>query len=280
MAAGADLRPQIPGRPTGLLSGHFTTHSILDVIPAYQELKRRGLTLAALRDPAVRHEIVCWVPDEMMARRLDGAYAKTHVLGDPPDYEPGPDRSLKGMAAAQGRSPIEVAYDAMLEDDGRALLYVPILGYADGDLEPIREMLMHPRSALGLADGGAHCGAICDAPMPTFMLTHWAARPDPGPAVVPLEPGRAQARPTTPPGCTASATAARSSSGMVGDLNVIDYEGLRVLPPRVVRDLPAGGSRLVQGASGYVATVKSGTVTFEDGEDTGARPGRLLRGGS
>ncbi len=107
------------------------------------------------------------------ADRLDQALRSTFALGCPPDYEPSPEQSLVGMAAATGRSAMAMAYDAMLEDDGRGLLYFPILNYSNGDLHPTREMLLHPRSALGLGDGGAHCGIICDASQPTFMLTHW-----------------------------------------------------------------------------------------------------------
>ncbi len=169
--------PQVAGRATGLLSGHHTTYSLFDAFPAYQELKAKQLSDAelaeALRDPAVRASILDWEPDAGTAEQLAGAYDRTFLLGDPPDYEPGPDRSLAGIAAASGRHPLEVAYDAMLVDDGQGLLYVPILNYAQGSLEPVREMFLHPRAASGLADGGAHCGVICDASMPTFMLTHW-----------------------------------------------------------------------------------------------------------
>jgi N-acyl-D-amino-acid deacylase len=175
---GADLWPQVAGRATGLLSGHQTTYSLFDMIPAYQALKARRLSNAdfelALRDPEVRRSIVEWVPgDAATAERMEKSYDATFVLGIPPDYEPGPERSLASIAAKSGRTPLEVAYDAMLDDGGRALLYVPILNYSSGSLEPAREMLLHPRAALGLADGGAHCGVICDAGQPTFMLSYW-----------------------------------------------------------------------------------------------------------
>ena len=164
---GADLWPQVAGRGFGLLSGHFTTYSLLDQIPAYQELKARGLSaddlVAALRTPEVRAAIESWQPDPDSAERMEQAYLTTFILGDPPEYEPGPERSLAGIAAATGRPALSVAYDAMLEDDGRGLLYVPILNYSDGDLHAAREMLLHPRAAAGLGDGGAHCGVICDA---------------------------------------------------------------------------------------------------------------------
>jgi N-acyl-D-aspartate/D-glutamate deacylase len=279
---GAQLWPQVAGRPTGLLSGHFTTYSLFDEVPAYQELKRRGLSpdvlLRELRDPAVRRQIVGWRPaDDATAERMARAYGRTFVLGLPPDYEPSPDRSLQAIADATGRTPLEVGYDAMLDDEGRGLLYVPILNYANGHLDPIREMMLHPRAALGLADGGAHCGVICDASMPTFMLTHWTrdrSRGDHLPIEwVVMKQSRDTARLY---GMTDRGTV---EPGMLADLNVIDYDGLRLGNPRVADDLPAGGRRLLQEAEGYTATIKSGVVTFENGVETGARPGRLVRGG-
>ena len=277
---GADIWPQVAGRATGLLSGHHTTYSLFDAFPAYQQVKQRGLSdqefAAALHDPEVRSAILGWEPDEVTATSLAGAYDRTFLLGDPPDYEPGPGRSLAGLATASGRHPLEVAYDAMLADDGTGLLYVPILNYAEGSLEPVREMFLHPRAAVGLADGGAHCGVICDASMPTFMLTHWVRDRTRGERL-PLEwVVRKQTRDTAR--LYGLGDRGTVEVGMLGDLNVIDLDELALEPPQVVRDLPAGGSRLLQRARGYVATVKAGEVTFDHGEDTGARPGRLIRG--
>ena len=277
---GADIWPQVAGRATGLLSGHHTTYSLFDAFPAYQELKARKLSdedlLAELQRPEVREAILGWEPDEGTATSLAGAYDRTFLLGDPPDYEPSEERSLAGMAAASGRHPLEVAYDAMLAEGGHGLLYVPILNYAQGSLEPIREMFLHPRAAVGLADGGAHCGVICDASMPTFMLTHWTRDRSRG-ELLPLElVVKKQTRDTAR--LYGLGDRGTLEVGMLGDVNVIDYEALALEPPQVVRDLPAGGSRLVQRPRGYVATVKSGVVTFDHGEDTGERPGELIRG--
>jgi N-acyl-D-aspartate/D-glutamate deacylase len=278
---GAELWPQVAGRPTGLLSGHFTTYSLFDMVPAYQELRARTDSedelLRALHDPTVRADIVGWEPpDDDTATRMTRAYGRTFVLGLPPDYEPGPERSLAFLAAQEGTSPLEVAYDAMLQDEGRALLYVPILNYADGDLDAVREMLTHPRAAVGLADGGAHCGVICDASMPTFMLTHWTRDRSRG-DLLPLEwVVKKQTQDTAR--LYGLGDRGTLESGMLADLNVIDYDRLSLGNPRVAKDLPAGGSRLLQTAEGYVNTIKSGTVTFEGGEDTGERPGRLVRG--
>jgi N-acyl-D-amino-acid deacylase len=277
---GADLWPQVAGRGFGLLSGHFTTYSLLDQIPAYQELKARELSphdlVAALHTPELRAAVESWQPDAETAARMDQAYSTTYILGSPPEYEPGPERSLAGIAAATGRSALSVAYDTMLEDDGRGLLYVPILNYSNGNLHAAREMLLHPRAASGLGDGGAHCGVICDASQPTFMLTHWTRDRVRG-ETLPLEyVVKMQSHDTARLyGLTDRGTL---EVGAMADINLIDYDRLQLTNPRVVDDLPAGGKRLLQGAVGYVETIKSGVTTFAEGVETGARPGTLVRG--
>jgi N-acyl-D-aspartate/D-glutamate deacylase len=155
-------------------------------------------------------------------------------------------------------------------------LYVPILNYSDGDLHAAREMLLHPRAASGLGDGGAHCGVICDASQPTFMLTHWTRDRTRG-ELLPLEwIVKKQTSDTARLyGLTDRGTI---EPGMLADINLIDYDRLQLTNPRVVDDLPAGGKRLLQGAVGYVETIKSGVTTFREGVDTGARPGALVRG--
>ncbi|MGH9079750.1 MAG: N-acyl-D-amino-acid deacylase family protein [Acidimicrobiales bacterium] len=280
VSEGADLWPQVAGRATGLLSGHFTTYCLFDLIPAYQEVKAKGLSpeefVTALRHSDLRRSIESWEPGADSVDRMEQAYRTTFALGNPPEYEPGPERSLAGIAAATGRTPLSVAYDAMLEDRGRGLLYVPILNYSDGHLGPAREMLLHPRAAAGLADGGAHCGVICDAGQPTFMLTHWTRDRTRGDRL-PLEwVVKKQTHDTAR--LYGLGDRGTVEVGAVADLNIIDYEGLQLGNPTVVADLPAGGKRLVQDAAGYVETIKSGVTTFDHGEDTGERPGVLLRG--
>jgi N-acyl-D-aspartate/D-glutamate deacylase len=276
---GADLWAQVAGRPTGLLSGFRTTYCFFDVVPEYGLLKSRRLPWEEfkriVRDPAFRARILGYEPDEPTAKRIAKAAAQTFVLGDPPDYEPGYEKSLAGIAEVTGRSPLDIAYDAMLENDCEGLLYVPILSYSNGNLDHVREMLTHPRSAVGLADGGAHCGVICDASMPTYMLTHWTRDRSRGERL-PLEfVVRKQTHDTARLyGMTDRGTI---EPGMLADLNLIDYGALRLLPPAVVADLPAGGTRVVQRAEGYVATIKRGAVTYRNGEATGARPGVLVR---
>jgi N-acyl-D-aspartate/D-glutamate deacylase len=280
-AEGAKLFPQIAGRPTGILSGHHTTLCLFSDFPAYAELRERCGSptelAAALADPEVRRSVVSWTPSSpAQADAMTKAYERTFILGNPPDYEPGPERSLAGVAAASGRTPLEVAYDEMARDGGQGLLYIPILNYALGDLDHVREMMLHPQGLLGLADGGAHTGTICDASMPTFMLTHWTRDRSRGERL-PLEyVVRKQTHDTAR--LYGMADRGTVEPGALADLNLIDYDALTLGAPYVTNDLPAGGRRLLQKASGYVATVKCGTVTFEHGEPTGALPGRLVRG--
>jgi N-acyl-D-aspartate/D-glutamate deacylase len=280
-AEGARLHPQVAGRPTGIISGHHTTLCLLGEIPAYRELKAKGLSrdafAQALKDPEVRRRITEWQPGSPAeAQAMDKAYQRTYFLGDPPDYEPGPEQSLAGLAQAAGTTPLEIAYDIMAAHEGQGLLYIPILNYATGDLDHVREMLLHPQGALGLSDGGAHTGTICDASMPTFMLTHWTRDRSRG-ELLPLPYiVKKQTHDTARLyGMTDRGTV---EPGALGDLNLIDYDALRLGSPYVASDLPAGGNRLLQKADGYVATIKKGTVTFESGQCTGQFPGRLVRG--
>jgi N-acyl-D-amino-acid deacylase len=280
-AEGAQLFPQIAGRPTGIVSGHHTTVCLFKDMAPYKELRARCSSddelAAALADPEVRRSIVSWTPSSPAeAAAMERAYQRTFVLGDPPDYEPGPERSLTGLAAARGVSPLEVAYGEMARDGGQGLLYIPILNYALGDLDHVREMMLHPQGLIGLADGGAHCGTICDASMPTFMLTHWTRDRSRG-DLLPLEyVVKKQTHDTARLyGLTDRGTV---EPGARADFNLIDYDALTLGAPYVTNDLPAGGRRLLQRASGYVATIKAGTLTFEHGEPTGALPGRLVRG--
>ncbi len=280
-AEGAQLFPQIAGRPTGILSGHHTTLSFFKDVPAYIELRARCSSAdelaVALADPEVRASILSWTPSSAAeAKAMEKAYDRTFVLGDPPDYEPAPEHSLAGLAAARGVSPLAVAYDELARDGGQGLLYIPILNYATGDLDHVRDMMLHPQGLIGLADGGAHTGTICDASMPTFMLTHWTRDRTRGERL-PLEyVVRKQTHDTAR--LYGLSDRGTLEPGARGDVNLIDYEDLSLGAPFVQTDLPAGGRRLLQRASGYVATIKAGTVTFAHGEATGELPGRLVRG--
>jgi N-acyl-D-aspartate/D-glutamate deacylase len=205
-----------------------------------------------------------------------GAWARMHLMGTEPDYEPTADSTVLARAEARGVSPEAVALEHMLSGGGRGMLYVPFLNYTEGSLHAVREMIVHPDSVPGLSDGGAHVGMICDGSFPTSMITHWTRDRTRGPKI-PLEAViRMQTRDT------ARAVGLHDrgliAPGYRADLNVIDYEGLTLHAPEVAYDLPAGGRRLIQKASGYLATVVAGQVTYRDGVATGALPGRLLRG--
>jgi N-acyl-D-aspartate/D-glutamate deacylase len=278
VAEGAPLHPQVAGRPTGMLSGFDTTFCFLDQVPAYQALAGRSAAekAAHLRTAEGRAAVLSWVPDDEAAAQIAHAAERTYVLGDPPQYEPGPDASLAAIAAANGRSVLEVALDAMLAGDGTGLLYLPILNYSDGHSEATREMILHPAAVLGLADGGAHVATICDASMPTWMLTHWVRDRSRGERL-PLELV-VQRQTSDTARLYGLGDRGVLAPGKVGDVNVIDLDRLQLRPPTVVGDLPAGGRRIVQRADGYEATVKSGVVTFLGGQATGEHPGRLLRG--
>jgi N-acyl-D-aspartate/D-glutamate deacylase len=206
---------------------------------------------------------------------------RIYAIGDPPDYEPTRERTVAAIAEDRGVTPLEAMYDLMLEEasgDGPAtsMLMLPFFNYAEANHDAIREMLTHPAGVSGLSDGGAHCGMICDASYPTFLLTHWARDRYRGKGL-PIE---FVVKKQTADTAALFGLGDRGviAAGKKADINVIDFEGLTLHTPRMAYDLPAGGRRLVQDASGYVATMVSGTVTRRNGADTGARPGRLIRG--
>jgi N-acyl-D-aspartate/D-glutamate deacylase len=201
---------------------------------------------------------------------------RLYALGDPPDYEPPPGRSVAALAARAGIAPDEFAYDLMLERDGRGILYLPTTNYDAGNLDAVREMIAHPHTLLGLGDGGAHVGIMCDATATTYTISHWT-RDRPRGGLFPLAWAiRRLSRDN------AAATGLHDRGllrpGMKADLNVIDYDALRLRAPEIVYDLPAGGKRLIQRSDGFVATIVSGAVVYRDGVETGALPGRLVRG--
>ncbi|HXJ37254.1 MAG TPA: amidohydrolase family protein [Candidatus Eisenbacteria bacterium] len=279
-ARGAHLAPQIAARPTSVLMGLQSKLHPFVMHPSYREIAELPLAerVARLRDPALRERILGEqpaVPNPLLAYIVQ-AFHKLFPLGDPPDYEPGPERSVAGIAAREGRSPESVAYDLLLEQDGYAFLYFPFLNYSGGDFAAIHEMLLHPHAVIGLGDGGAHCGVICDASTPTYLLTHWVRDRVRGPRL-PIEMLVArQTRDTARLyGLLDRGTLA---PGMLADVNLIDFDRLALEAPEMVYDLPASGRRLVQRVRGYRNTVKRGTVTYEQGEAVGALPGRLVRG--
>jgi N-acyl-D-aspartate/D-glutamate deacylase len=278
---GAWLVPQVAGKPASVLVGFESSFHPFVRNPVYRQYADLPFDerIAALSDPAVRAAVLA-APRDDQARGFDALMAasldKLFPLGDPPDYEPDPSTSIAAVAAREGRDPLEVTYDLMLRRGGHELLYLPLLGYVDGGLDDIGEMLRHPGTVLGLGDGGAHCGVLCDASLPTFMLTHWARDRSRG-DTLPVEQVVAhQTRRTAM--LYGFADRGLLEPGYLADLNVIDLEGLELEAPEMAYDLPAGGKRLIQRAHGYLATVKSGVVVRERDEATGARPGGVLRG--
>ncbi len=278
-AAGARIVPQVAGRPACLLFGFtssvhpFITHEAYRAI-AHLPLPER---VEQLRRPEVRDAIL----GERIERSGFGAFLlssfhKLFPLGDPPDYEPAPERSVAAIAAREGRTPEEVTYDLMLGRDGTELLYFPLLGYSDGDFDALGEMLARDDTVLGLGDGGAHCGILCDASLPSYMLTHWVRDRSRGERFALEDVVAMQTRRTAE--LYGFLDRGLVAPGQRADLNVIDLDGLRIAPPEMVYDLPAGGRRLVQAASGYGATVCAGVPVRLDDEATGERPGELVRG--
>jgi N-acyl-D-amino-acid deacylase len=284
-AAGASVTAQVAGRPVGVILGVATSLNPFAIRERYKPLESLPLAerLARLRDPAVRRAILDDRPSPALLARFGplvqlvaGRWDRMYVMGDPPDYEPRTETSVAAIAAREGRSPDEVAYDYLTADAGN-FLFFPVTGYAQDDHEPIREMLTDPGTLLGLGDGGAHVAMIVDASAPTYMLTHWARDRKRGPGL-PLE-YMVKRQTSETADFFGFHDRGRLEPGKRADLNVIDFDRLRLHAPEVVNDLPAGGRRLVQRAEGYAATLVAGSPVFEQGEHTGATPGRLVRRG-
>jgi len=268
------MRAQVAARAVGILLGLQGSINPLSRTPSYQAIAELPLADQAriLSGTECRQRLAAEVREKHLPFPLEHIFE----LGDPPDYEPRPDASIMARAQRAGLDAHELYIDLLLGDEGRALLYLPFLNYFDGNLDAAAEMIAHPHTVPGLSDGGAHVGTICDASFPTSLLTHW---------------GRDRARGTTfalpflvqrQSRATAEAVGLLDrgllAPGYKADVNVIDFENLTLTPPLMVRDLPAGGKRLVQGARGYLHTIVSGVETYADGQPTGSLPGRFVRG--
>jgi N-acyl-D-aspartate/D-glutamate deacylase len=268
------MRAQVAARAVGVLLGLQGSINPLSRTPSYQAVADLPLAEQArvLSRIDCRESLIA----ELRENDLRFPLERVYVLGDPPQYEPPPEASVAARAGRSGVDAYELYVDLLLEDDGRALLYLPYLNYFDGNFDAAAEMIAHPRAVPGLSDGGAHVGTICDASFPTSLLTHWGrdrtrgATFDIGFLVQRQSRATAEAVGLLDRGLLAP--------GYKADLNVIDFDKLRVEAPVMKWDLPAGGKRLLQKARGYRATVVSGAVTYRDGEATGALPGRLVRG--
>jgi len=276
--SGVAVNGQVGCRPIGVMMGLETTAHPFSTHPAWTAMD--GLSPAARferlkRDAQLRRVLVEDLPDDEHTRSVGQAFARTYVLDDAYDYEPHTSNSLASRAQLQNRSPWTLALDALMANEGKGLLTHTFENYTEGSLEVIREMLVDEATIMGLGDGGAHVCTICDSSSPTFLLTHWARDRKRGPQL-PLEfLVRKQTRDTA----AAYGLHDRGilAPGYRADLNVIDFERLRLCKPEVVYDLPAGGRRLTQRARGYRHTFVAGIETLCEDEHTGALPGRLLR---
>jgi N-acyl-D-aspartate/D-glutamate deacylase len=232
-----------------------------------------------MKDPDIRQRIIAEHGSgnhEGIILEITTGFHKMFAMEDPVNYEPSPERSLAGLAKAAGRTPHDIAYDMLLQRDGNQLFYMPLFNWAHENLNDTREMLLAPQSLIGLSDAGAHCGAISDGSFSTTMLALWGRDRTRGEKLpIELLVHHITQRTASHVGWNDRGVLA---PGLLGDVNVINMETLAAHPPQIVHDLPAGGRRLMQTASGYKYTVKTGTVTFEEGQHTGQLPGGLVRG--
>ena len=290
---GVNLRVQVAARPIGLLLGFDATFHPFMGFPTYKSLAHLPLQNRArhLAEPATRSRLLKETSDrvagdgspipplaDLLLAKIDMLSRRLYPLGSVPDYEPLPERSLFASAAGRGITPLEAILDALVADEGRALIYFPLFNYLGGDLEHLREMLEHPLALAGLGDGGAHVGTTCDASFPTTMIAHWTRDRSRGPRLTIEKVVRMLSAKNAE--FLGLRDRGRIAKGLKADINVIDPRALALETPRLVRDLPGGGKRFLQAAHGYRATLVSGVVTSRHDELTGAYPGRVVRAGA
>jgi N-acyl-D-aspartate/D-glutamate deacylase len=290
-AQGIIIRPQVAPRSIGaILSLAGGLHPFL-AKPSY--LPIMGLSLAgrvaAMRNPELRAKLVSEVSLKLsslkpsVSERADAYFADLDVmckgiwvLGDTLDYEQDASQTVAALAARQNLNPIELLYDLLLEKEGHNILFSPAVNYTDGNLDAVHDMLVSPHAMIGLSDGGAHVGYICDGSFPSYLLSYWTRDRVKGPK---LSIERAVQLQTT---ATAWHIGLHDRGairpGLRADLNIIDYDNLKIAPPRMVADLPAGGERLLQDVTGYIATFKDGVMINQNDRLTGLRPGKVIRG--
>ena len=277
-AAGAEIHAQVFARPIGLVIGLELTANPFVLYPSYQEIADLPLDerVAQMRKADVRARILADKPGEGHPfMYFAQAWEWMFPLTEPANYEPAAQDSILARAAARGVSPLEEAYDRLLDDDGRAMMLVALANFENNSLDTVGELIRRDDVVLGLGDGGAHYGMICDASYPTFVLAHWA-RDRPSGRLSVAEAVRLMT--SVPARVSGLADRGRIAVGYKADLNVIDHAGLTLHKPVITFDLPAGGRRLDQTADGYVATIVSGEVISANGVPTSARQGRLIRG--
>jgi N-acyl-D-aspartate/D-glutamate deacylase len=288
---GYDVRCQVASRGIGVMLGLQATFHPFMGFPSYKAISHLPLTeqVEAMRNPELKARMIqeksepvsgdgSMLPPlaDYFLSNLEMVAMRLFRLGEDPNYEPPAQESL-GMQAMSKQEPVlSLIYDAMLEENGKALLYFPVYNYTGMNLDAVHEMLTHPRALPGLSDGGAHVGTICDASFTTFLLTHWARDREQG--RIPLERViQMQAHDTSRfVGLTDRGLLA---PGQRADINIIDFDRLKLLRPVMLKDLPGGGQRLMQYVDGYIATLVRGEIIARDGKFTGARPGHLVRAG-
>ena len=279
VAKGHSAKAQVAPRPIGVLQGLQASRIPFSMCAAYKEIQHKSVEerLAIMRDPAFRARILKEsnepLRSEMAARLTD--FDRMFPLGDPPNYEPPQESSFGARAAREGRDPRELIYDYLIEGEGKNFIFAPFANYAAYNLDCCSEMMQSPHTLIGLGDGGAHVGLISDGSFPTYLLSHWGRDRASGRLDVSWLVKRQTLDSAKAVGLNDRGVVA---VGKKADLNVIDFDKLRVEAPIMKWDLPAGGKRLLQRATGYRATIVSGQVTYRDGEATGALPGRLVRG--
>jgi N-acyl-D-aspartate/D-glutamate deacylase len=277
-AEGVNIRPVFPPRAVGILMGLQGSQNPFSGTPSYKAIAHLPLEsrVAAMRDPEVRARITTEDRFEgsnfALIRRI--LWDRMFPFSDPPDYTPAKENSIAAQAEREGRRPEEVAYDMLIADQGHSFIYCALTNYQNWDLAPSAELLKHPNTIVGLSDGGAHVGFISDASFQTFLLSHWGRDRKDG-----RVPVQELVRRLTSDTARAAGLKDRGMlrPGLRADVNIIDFDRLRLHRPDMRHDLPAGGRRLVQRADGYVATIQSGQVTYREGTATGALPGRLVR---
>jgi len=281
---GMEIRPQIAGRPTGVLHGLQSNFHIFAITPTFQaqlaELSLPDL-VNAMSDPDLKATLISEVDGDRpmpLSGSLSELMWQVFPLGDKPDYEPDKEASIAGLAAAQNREPFEVMYDMLVANNGIELFYQPLGGYQTYNFDFFKAAMSHPNVMFGLSDGGAHCGVIADAGMPSFILSHWARDRNKGEQfeleflVRKLSRDTAEAYGMMDRGLL--------KEGYLADINIIDFDALTLHRPEAIHDLPTGGKRLVQRVDGYRHIIKRGQPIFKDMEHTGALPGKLVRGGA
>ncbi len=280
-AAGARICGQVLPRPIGMLLGLELSLHPFALKPSFRPIAGLPLAakVAAMRDPALRARLLAEEASDPnpVLLFIAGQTEWLFVLGDPPNYNPSASDSIAARARAEGRDPTELIYDLLLARDGREILYFPAANRSGERFEEAgAELIRDDHAVLGLGDGGAHYGIICDASYPTYLLTYWVGHPDRSRRIGLPEAVRRLAR--DPARAVGLGDRGEIAVGMKADFNVIDLDRLALHAPSPVFDLPAGGRRLTQRADGYAATIVAGEVTYREGEATGALPGRLVRG--